>query len=181
MLRLLVSSNCQRIRVAVVASSLCKPFIGGAELSSSHPNQESQTTSKQNSSYTAWASVSSFAPAQQVTSGACLSQSYSALPISSTARQRFFSTQPATEHRMATAQTMQQRNSLDLALANPVYQGRCMGDQLLSIHTLAVGLLGGIVLPSAHHQSVGLTQGNVTAKVRQACSQVAAVSPVSLV
>lgn len=45
--------------------------------------------------------------------------------------QRLFSssslhTQPATGHSMATAQTMQQRSSLDLALANPVYQGGCV-------------------------------------------------------
>jgi hypothetical protein len=35
-------------------------------------------------------------------------------------------TQPSTGHSMATAQTMQQRSSLDLALANPVYQGGCV-------------------------------------------------------
>lgn len=47
------------------------------------------------------------------------------LLTSSRHQQRSFSTQASGGNKMATAQTIQQRSSLDLALANPVYQGVC--------------------------------------------------------
>jgi hypothetical protein len=62
------------------------------------------------------------------------------LLTSSRHQQRSFSTQASGGNKMATAQTIQQRSSLDLALANPVYQGVCGLRLVLLQHS--AGVLG---------------------------------------
>lgn len=105
--------------IAPVASSTVQ-LLGGANVFSGHLERSEwvSTTGGRNQLSTS-ASVATVASGQAVDSK--WPDSCSAL-VSSSARQRLFSAQ-TTDKRMATAQTMQQRSSLDLALANPVYQG----------------------------------------------------------
>lgn len=90
-------------------------FLGGASQLAGHSR-----TQEERNEYTVGPASSKDSDA--LAAAPPKSSIWPSLPTSRAPTQRLFSTQAAAG-KMATAQTIQQRTSLDLALANPVYQG----------------------------------------------------------
>lgn len=118
MLGLVLSAFRYQTRVAATrtTSQAAARVLGEAALHSKAQEQRKEDTCSSR------LSKDSDAPAAAPEQPRQLLSIWPSVLTSRTARQRPFSTQ-ASASKMATAQTIQQRTSLDLALANPVYQG----------------------------------------------------------
>lgn len=119
MLRAIISASHEPLRHALpVVSSLPKRILGWANECVLQTREASDSNLGLN-----FSALATYTALQGTATGKHSLDSCSAPSSNSSTKQRPFNTAAQSYSKMATAQTIQQRSSLDLALANPVYQG----------------------------------------------------------